>query len=330
VSASQDVAVFVEAPARLHMGLIDLRGEFGRRFGGIGAALEAPSLLVEARPADLLSAEGEDSGRVLTYARRFLDHHHIAQGAWLQVHRAIPAHAGLGSGTQLALATARALAALYGRPSDAAALAEATGRARRSAIGTWLFDQGGFILEGGRCVDGSRPAPLLFRRALPAEWRCVVAIPDVPPGLSGSAEEQAFRDLPSPATALAERVSHLILMRLLPALVEEDLTAFGSAVNQIQQLVGEMFRPVQGGRFAHPLVADLVEELMAGGAAGAGQSSWGPAVFGLVRGEDAARDLARRIDDHLGERGVVHQTSFDNRGARCWTTQGASGASGAV
>ena len=44
-------AVFVEAPSRLHMGLIDLRGDFGRRFGGIGAALEAPSLLIEARAA---------------------------------------------------------------------------------------------------------------------------------------------------------------------------------------------------------------------------------------------------------------------------------------
>src|SRR5688500_19301032 len=30
-------AVFVEAPARLHMGMIDPGGELGRRFGGIGA-----------------------------------------------------------------------------------------------------------------------------------------------------------------------------------------------------------------------------------------------------------------------------------------------------
>ena len=30
--------VFVEAPARLHFGVLDLRGELGRWFGGIGAA----------------------------------------------------------------------------------------------------------------------------------------------------------------------------------------------------------------------------------------------------------------------------------------------------
>jgi beta-ribofuranosylaminobenzene 5'-phosphate synthase len=312
-------AVFVEAPARLHMGMVDLQGEFGRRFGGIGAALEAPSLLLEARPADRLSAEEEERERLLVYARRFLDRHGIEGGAWLRVRRAIPAHSGLGSGTQLALATARALAALFDRPFEAAGLADATGRARRSAIGTWAFEQGGFLLEGGRSVAGDGPAPLLLRRPMPAEWRCVVAVPDVPRGLSGSAEEEAFGNLPKPPAELAGRVAHLILMVLLPALVEEDLATFGFGVTEVQRAVGEMFRPVQGGLFAHALVAELVDELLAGGAAGAGQSSWGPAVYGLVRGEEAARRLAGRIEARLGGRGVVLATGFNNHGARCWS-----------
>ena len=68
---SDSRSVFVEAPSRLHMGLIDPGGECGRRFGGIGAALEAPSLLIEARPAERLSAEGEE--RLLCgTAREFL------------------------------------------------------------------------------------------------------------------------------------------------------------------------------------------------------------------------------------------------------------------
>jgi len=314
-------AVFVEAPARLHMGMIDLRGEFGRRYGGIGAALEAPSLLLEARPADGLSAEGEERERVLACARRFLDRQGIEGGAWLRVHRAIPAHSGLGSGTQLALATARALATLFERPLDSRSLAEATGRARRSGIGTWAFEQGGFLLEGGRSVSGDGPAPLLLRRPMPAQWRCVLAIPDVPPGLSGSAEEEAFRDLPPPPAELAGRVSQLILMVVLPALVEEDLESFGSGLTAIQRLVGEMFRPVQGERFAHPLVAELVEDLLAAGAAGAGQSSWGPAVYGLAAGEDVARSLAGTLRERLRGRGVVLTTGFDNRGARCWSAE---------
>ena len=110
-------------------------------------------------------------------------------------------------------------------------------------------------------------------------------------------------------------------MAVLPALVEEDLAAFGQGISEVQRLVGEMFRPVQRERFAHPLVAELVDELLAGGAAGAGQSSWGPAVYGLVRGEEAARSLARRVEDRLGGRGTVLATGFNNRGSRCWTAE---------
>jgi len=319
---SRTRAIFVQAPARLHMGMIDLRGDFGRRFGGIGAALEAPSLLLEARSADRLSAEGEESERVLAYARRFLAHHGVAGGAWLRLHRAIPAHMGLGSGTQLALATARALAALFDRPADAQGLADATGRARRSAIGTWAFEGGGFLLEGGRAQPGDGPAPLLLRKPMPAEWRCVLALPEVGPGLSGDAEDEAFRNLPPPPAELVGRVAQLILMVILPGLAEEDLATFGAGLTEVQRLVGEMFRPAQGERFAHAVVNDLIEELLAGGAAGAGQSSWGPAVYGVVRGEEAAQRLAGRIERRLGGRGAVLATAFDNAGARCWAGDG--------
>ncbi len=114
-------------------------------------------------------------------------------------------------------------------------------------------------------------------------------IPDVPRGLSGAAEEEAFRTLPAPPAELGERIAHRILMLVLPALAEGDLAAFGRGITEVQALVGEMFRPVQGERFAHARVAELVSALLAAGAAGAGQSSWGPAVFGFFASEDEAR-----------------------------------------
>ncbi len=306
-------AVWVEAPARLHLGLIDLRGDLGRLFGGVGAALQSPSLRLVARLAPKLTTTGDESERLLLFAGRYLAHHGIVQGAELRLERAIPAHAGLGSGTQLALATARALATLFGRPTDVASLARAVGRARRSAIGTWAFEQGGFLLEGGRRVAGDAPAPLLLRRAMPEAWRCVLAIPGVARGLSGAEEDQAFRDLPPPPAAQVEKIAHRILMGVLPALVEEDLPAFGRGITEVQCLVGEIFAPVQGERFAHPQVAELVDALLTLGAAGAGQSSWGPAVFGLFPDQASAQAAA----DRLAGRGTILVTAFDNGGARC-------------
>jgi beta-ribofuranosylaminobenzene 5'-phosphate synthase len=319
-------AVLVQAPARLHLGLIDLRGDLGRRFGGMGAALASPSLLLEARDAEALSAEGPEAERLLGFAQRFLERHGIRRGARLRVQHGIPRHSGLGSGTQLALATGRALSRLFGLACDARELALATGRAERSAIGTWAFEAGGFILEGGRRDDDPRPAPLLLRYPLPPDWRCVVAIPDVARGLSGAAEEAAFQSLPPPPQALVARIAHLILMQVLPALVEDDLADFGRGVTEVQRLVGETFRPVQGERFAHPRSAELIEALLAAGAEGAGQSSWGPAVYGLVRGDEAAQRLGACLGERLAGRGQLCITAFDNAGARCWSEDGAADA----
>src|SRR3954447_16044309 len=102
-------SVFVDAPARLHFGVLDLRGRLGRHFGGLGAAIPCPSLLLQAKPAQQLTAEGPDSARALEFAERFLAFHGLPGRVHLVVHKAIPSHAGLGSGTQLALAVSKAL-----------------------------------------------------------------------------------------------------------------------------------------------------------------------------------------------------------------------------
>ena len=229
-------SVFVEAPARLHFGVLDLRGDLGRRFGGIGAAVPAPSLLLEAARAPTLRVEGPDGERALEFARRFAAYHGLAEGAHVRLHRVIPPHAGLGSGTQLGLAVARALAELHGLPTEVAALARAVGRGRRSAIGTWTFALGGFVLEGGRRNDGEHLAPLLAHLPMPAAWRCVIAVPRGAPGLSGADEAAAFARLRPPEGREVERVAHLVLMQLLPALAEADLPSFGAGLAEVQRL----------------------------------------------------------------------------------------------
>jgi beta-RFAP synthase len=318
--------VTVEAPARLHFGILDLRGHLGRRFGGIGAAVPTPSVLLEATPDLRLTAEGPDAGRAQEFARRYLEASHIPGAAHLKVLRAIPAHAGLGSGTQLALAVARAIAELYGRPSDPLTLARQVGRGLRSAIGTWTFALGGFILEGGRRTGSDAVAPLISRLPIPPAWRCVIAIPEGRPGLSGSEEATAFRQLPPPEEREVERVAHLVLMQLLPALADSDLTAFGAALTEVQRITGGWFAAAQGGAFAEGASRELVQKMTGFGALGVGQSSWGPTVYGLVPHQDAARDLAQRVRAFLGGRGAVLETPFSERGALVsseWTQVGA-------
>ncbi len=315
---SNGLSVFVEAPARLHFGVLDLRGSLGRWFGGVGTAAPAPTLLVSASPADDLEAVGDDAERVGGFARRFLAHHRVERGARVCVHRTLPSHAGLGSGTQLALAVARALAELHGLPTDAPLLAQAVGRARRSAIGTWTFAGGGLVLEGGRRPESDDTAPLLARLPFPPTWRCVVAVPHAAPGASGAVEEAAFDRLPSIPQREIERMSHLVLMALLPSLVDGDLVKFGATLNAIQEMMGRWFAPVQGGMFAPGPSEALVRRMVEWGAAGAGQSSWGPAVYGIVDGELEGHRLAERVRTALDPAPTVYEGPFSTAGARVW------------
>jgi beta-ribofuranosylaminobenzene 5'-phosphate synthase len=306
-------AVRVRAPARLHLGMLDVAGGSTRRFGGLGVAVAHPAVVVEVAAASELSAVGPDADRALVAARRCAAELGIP-GARVQVIEAIPRHVGLGSGTKLALAVTHALASLQGRRLTATELARTAGRGARSAVGLWTFVLGGLVLEGGPRWDVNTAAPLLARHPLPPGWRCVLAIPDAQPGLSGEAEEAAFRAL-RPDREHATAVSHLILTALLPALVEGDLAEFGAALTQMQRLVGETFAPAQGGIY-HPQAERLVSALLAHGAAGAGQSSWGPATYGFVGSEEEAAGLVARVRGLLGGRGTVFSVSFDNQGAQ--------------
>jgi beta-ribofuranosylaminobenzene 5'-phosphate synthase len=312
-------AVFVEAPARLHFGLLDLRGSLGRRFGGIGAAAPAPTLLVSAHPADRLEVDGEDADRAAGFARLVLSHHGLEGGARLTVHRSLPSHTGLGSGTQLALAVARALTELHGLAVDTPQLARAVGRAERSAIGTWTFDGGGLVLEGGRSAGRDSVGPLLARLSFPSSWRCVVAVPEAAPGMSGAAEAEAFAQLRLPPERDAERVAHLVLMALLPAVADADLVTFGAALSAIQTITGCSFASVQGGTFAPGPSAELVRRMAEWGAPGVGQSSWGPAVYGIVDGAEAGLRLAEQVRAWLGSAGTVYEGPFRKEGARVWS-----------
>jgi beta-ribofuranosylaminobenzene 5'-phosphate synthase len=308
----------VEAPARLHMGMLDASGDGARRFGGLGVAVSRPATVVEveaeASSSGELSVEGPESERALRVAERCREALGDGRGARVRVLEAIPAHVGLGSGTKLALAVTAALSALAGRSPDPAAMARTAGRGARSAVGLWTFALGGLVVEGGRRSGVDQPAPLLMRHAMPGEWRCVLAIPAAEPGLSGGAEEAAFAGL-RPDPGRAAEIAQVVLTELLPALVERDLGEFGAALTRLQRLVGDSFASAQGGTF-HPRAGALVEALLRHGAAGAGQSSWGPAVYGVVGSEEQGRDLARRLEAEVGAGGRAEVVRFDNRGAR--------------
>lgn len=287
----------------------------GRRFGGVGAPAPGVSVQVSVSLASAVVAEGNESERAADFARTFLAYHDIRGGARIVVERSIPAHAGLGSGTQLGLSIARALAELYRVAATPEDLARAVGRARRSAVGTWTFAGGGFVVEGGRRHGHEDDVgPLLAREPLPSSWRCVLAVPDAPPGVSGTMEAQAFAELPVPDERDVERVSHLVLMGMLPSVIDGDLETFGAALSEVQEINGRWFSHAQGGMFAPGPSAEIIGLMRDSGAPGVGQSSWGPSVYAIVDGDGAAESLSARIRDRYDDRVAVYAGPFPSDG----------------
>ncbi len=295
-------ALCVMAPARLHLGFLDLNGSIGRRYGSIGLAVDQPATHILVRAATSNAATGPESDRVLRLLEAFTQStgdspSAIRDGTTTQrryhvdVIEAIPAHAGLGSGTQLALAVGTAIARLEGRDLSADELAIGGERGARSGIGLAAFTGGGFIIDGGRGVQ-NRPPPVTLRADFPEPWRVLLILDTRRAGVSGEAETTAFAGLPEFPNAMAANICHLVLMKLLPGLAEQDLAAFGAALTEIQQIVGWHFAGKQGGSpWTSPGVGRLAQKMQALGATGIGQSSWGPTGFAFTPDAAAAERL---------------------------------------
>ena len=106
--------VTVTASARLHLGFLDMNGGLGRRFGSLGLAIDRPVTRLRLQRAAALTVEGLEAERASHYLTDLARHLGLPLAYALTIENAIPPHAGLGSGTQLALAVATALRRLEG------------------------------------------------------------------------------------------------------------------------------------------------------------------------------------------------------------------------
>jgi beta-RFAP synthase len=286
------MGVRVVAPGRLHLGFLDLAGGLGRRFGSLGLAVEDIATVVTLRRAGGAAVDGPEALRAGRHLTVLCEAWGVREPPALRIERAIPPHAGLGSGTQLGLAVGLGLARLLGRDETPAEVAMLLDRGARSGIGVGAFAQGGFLVDGGKAEDDAAPPPVIVRLPFPPDWRLLLIHDPAALGVHGRAETAAFRAL---APFPAERSAHLcrlLLMRLLPALATAELAPAADALAEIQRAMGDHFAPFQGGhRFASPAVGEAAAWLAAKGLTGIGQSSWGPTGFALVPDEEQAQRL---------------------------------------
>lgn len=275
--------MLVETGCRLHFGLIDLNGGLGRIDGGVGLGLSDPGVTISAQPSESLTVKGPHSELIRDYASTIMNTYGVPP-AELSIKSVIPRHVGLGSGTQLALATAKSLIGVSDVDISTTELADCLGRGGTSGIGTAAFERGGFILDGGHSIEeksqflpssasDASPPPVTSRMEFP-NWNIRIFQPGGV-GKSGTEEESAFQDETPISLDEIRRISHIIMMKLMPSIAEADFQAFRDAIESLQTLGWKRLEVEK-----QPQSRQVMKELSEQGVA-AGLSSWGPAVYAI-------------------------------------------------
>lgn len=312
----------ITSPSRLHLSLIDLNAEIGRVDGGLGITLGYPGMNLTAEKSKDISVTGDSdlTERIKKSAKSVIPD---GQGINIHIEDDIPSHVGLGSGTQSALSAASAVNNVYELGLSVRELAEKVGRGGTSGIGVASFEHGGFLVDAGHKFDNkggfspsaaskADPAPIVFRHDFP-EWDIILALPDGQ-GAHDAKEVDIFKkECPIPIKEVQE-ISHVILMQIMPAVLEEDIDAFGRGINHLQSS-GFKKREIA---LQSEDIKNLIKFMEEAGARGSGMSSFGPAVFGFSDSKTQSRkiqkDVQSMLDDTVGGHAII--TRPNNTGAK--------------
>ncbi|MDO5846128.1 MAG: beta-ribofuranosylaminobenzene 5'-phosphate synthase [Methanocorpusculum sp.] len=319
-------------PSRIHIALIDLNGSYGRVDGGIGLTLENPGFVLSMMPDDKgvsiefadrqtpEAVQAEYTKKITRAAENILACCPSDEGYHFTVHQTYPTHSGLGSGTQIALATGKLMTEAAGRHLTSVELARIVGRGGTSGIGVHGFDLGGFIVDGGHSkkekasfmpssASKANPPVLLGRYEFPEDWNILLVLPKDGLCLNGSAELNIFQTCcPLPRNEV-EQMSHLIFMNLIPFMIEKDIEGFGWAIDRIQETA---FNKVEF-QLQPPHITAARKRMQEAGAYGVGLSSLGPTLFTVY--DDTNASIVAEIEEALGDSAAILTTKAQNHGA---------------
>ncbi len=304
--------VRIVAPCRLHFGLLHVPiagfdhwpdGRPVRKFGGLGVMIDEPNVVVE--------IGSRSGGNAHARANAFLQSIAIQRPEYrerverLSLWAESPSeHIGLGVGTALGMAVARANCTALHLELPYCELAHLVGRGQRSGIGVHGFESGGFLFDEGKLHDCDLPT-IHERLTFPANWLIVLLPSQESSNWHGDRERSAFQRHRSvrEVQATTERL-HSLAEHVHTALRANDFDAFSRTISEFNRVAGEPFARDQGGTYASAAISDVIQTVRDWGYAGVGQSSWGPTVFAFAENDaDAARlcERAKSQFAHLSE-----------------------------
>ncbi len=322
--------MIIKSPSRLHMTLIDLSGAYGRIDGGMGLTLQDPNFILFGEPTEkniqidfsqsiMNNCKKECIEKIQDAAFKVKNYFNIDEDFYFKIENAYLPHSGLGSGTQIALSTAKIITKTMGIEADAYKLAQIVGRGGTSGIGTCSFENGGLIIDGGHSLEekssfspssssSANPPILLANYNFPKDWKILIVLLNSDIHINGTKEVNIFQKYcPISKTEVCE-LSHIIFMNIIPFLLEHNIQGFGKGIDTIQELA---FKNIEVS-LQSTKIKNLMTKLREIGAYGVGMSSFGPAVYSIY--DKNNKHIVNEIKDYVGSNGIVLTTKAQNSG----------------
>jgi beta-ribofuranosylaminobenzene 5'-phosphate synthase len=265
--------------------------------GGIGFALNHPSLDICCAPSDSSGIQIEDrrafplesaqTQQLTALLSGFLKSNGVFAGASFTIKGTVPTHGGFGSSTAIRLACLEGLSLLFDLKTSREALVAASGRGGTSGIGINTYFDGGFVFDIGHPADGTEfspssaksghsPSVALTQLPMP-DWEIGICFPKRVPLKTQLEEQQFFLSHCPLATPDIHEILYHSVYGVTAAAKERDLDRFCEAVRALQHTA---WKKGERALYGEPL-QEIETAIYDAGAMAVGMSSLGPGLFFL-------------------------------------------------
>lgn len=294
----------IQCSSRLHLSLFSMHDTGLRINGGIGFAIESPSITVQAQPSGAcvvndnrkegLSIEAKD--RLLSALKVVRSRYSLELGVRIDINGDAIANHGFGSGTAIRLSSLEALMRINRNELSNNELACLSGRGGTSGIGVNTYFTGGAVIDLGikntnsthrpSSLVGNITPPLVLQQLDMPNWDIGICIPSNIKPLTKKQEEEFFEKVcPIRESEVHKSLYHSI-MGILASIYENDKEAFEYSIREIQKCEWKKTER----KFHGDALSEIEDTLYADGALAVGMSSLGPSLYFL------ANDVSKVID----------------------------------
>jgi len=277
--------------------------------GGIGFAIELPSIIVKATPSERITIfdsrniglSGDAERRLKTALENAHNHYSLNHYVSIEISGEAIASHGFGSGTAVRLSCLEALMILNGVELSNTELVRFSWRGGTSGIGINTYFSGGAVLDLGVknknsehqpssvFADGIEPPLVLQQHDMPG-WDIGICIPSRITQLTKEQEVDFFKKTCPISESGAYKALYHSISGVFASICEQDKESFEHSIRALQECEWKKAeREIHGSA-----LSELEGVLYKAGASAVGMSSLGPSLFFLAENVDSVIKLAEK------------------------------------